>query len=279
MTQPINKDPAAQSLTVKNMAQKNMDGFNWIGLQTLAMKETARFVNVYSQTLVAPVMTTLLFFAVFALAFGGSGRSMGDIPYMQFLAPGLVMMTMVQNAFSNTSSSIVISKVQRNIVDVLMPPLSPLELLLGYCAGGVARGLAVGIVTSCVMAFFTDMSIHAIWAVAAFAILGTLMLSLLGILGGLWSEKFDHIAAVTNFIVTPLAFLSGTFYSIERLPPMWQAAAHVDPFFFMIDGFRYGFLGQSDSHPLLGLAVLVGVNAGLFAAAHWMLRTGYKIKQ
>lgn len=258
---------------------KNTSGTNWIGLYTLAHKEVSRFFNVYTQTLVAPVVTTLLFFAVFALAFGGAGRSMGDLPYMQFLAPGLVMMTMVQNAFTNTSSSLVISKVQRNIVDVLMPPLSPLELLIGYLSGGVVRGLIVGATTSCVMAFFTDMSIVAIWAVVCFAILGTLMLALIGIVGGIWSEKFDHIAAVTNFIVTPLTFLSGTFYSIDRLPQAWQHVAHVNPFFYMIDGFRYGFLGVSDTSPWIGLSVLLGVNFLLFWGCLHMLRTGYKIKQ
>lgn len=253
--------------------------FNWIGLKTLAYKETSRFLNIYTQTLIAPIITTMLFFAVFALAFKGAGRSIGDIPYMVFLAPGLVMMTMVQNAFANTSSSIVVSKVQRNIVDVLMAPLTPLETLLGYAAGGVARGLLVGLVTITAMSFFADIHIKALWAILSFAFLGALMLSLLGIAGGIWSEKFDHIAAVTNFVVTPLSFLSGTFYTIERLPEMWQKAAHINPFFYMIDGFRYGFLGTSDSNPLIGLFFLIFVNTGLFLLCHRMLTTGYKIKQ
>jgi ABC-2 type transport system permease protein len=252
---------------------------NWIGLQTLAGKEISRFLNVYTQTLIAPIITTMLFFAVFSLAFEGSGRSIAGIDYMIFLAPGLVMMTMVQNAFANTSSSLLISKVQRNIVDILMPPLSPMEILLGYTAGGVARGLLVGLVTMLAMMLYADIQIRALWAVITFAFLGSLMLSLLGILGGLWSEKFDHIAAVTNFIVTPLAFLSGTFYTIERLPQIWQDIAHINPFFFMIDGFRYGFLGMSDSSPILGLCFLLAVNTVLFLIAHRMLKTGYKIKQ
>jgi len=160
-----------------------------------------------------------------------------------------------------------------------MPPLSPLEILLGYVAGGVARGMLVGFVTIVAMSFYADIRIEALWAVVVFAFLGALMLSLLGIAGGLWSEKFDHIAAVSNFIVTPLAFLSGTFYTIERLPQIWQDIAHVNPFFFMIDGFRYGFLGVSDSSPLLGLAFLLCVNTLLFALCLRMLATGYKIKQ
>jgi ABC-2 type transport system permease protein len=161
----------------------------------------------------------------------------------------------------------------------LMPPLSPMEILLGYTAGGVARGLLVGLVTMLAMMLYADIQIRALWAVITFAFLGSLMLSLLGILGGLWSEKFDHIAAVTNFIVTPLAFLSGTFYTIERLPQIWQDIAHINPFFFMIDGFRYGFLGMSDSSPILGLCFLLAVNTVLFLIAHRMLKTGYKIKQ
>jgi ABC-2 type transport system permease protein len=188
-------------------------------------------------------------------------------------------MTMVQNAFANTSSSIVISKVQKNIVDILLPPLSPLEMLLGFVAGGVARGLLVGLVTITAMSFFADIQVKVLWAAISFAFLGALMLSLLGIAGGIWSEKFDHIAAVTNFVVTPLAFLSGTFYTIERLPEVWQTAAHLNPFFYMIDGFRYGFLGTSDSDPLIGLTFLIIVNIGLFTLCHQMLAKGYKIKQ
>lgn len=257
---------------------RRIKGMNNVGLATLIRKEIGRFLSVYTQTIIAPVVSTLLFYAVFALAFGGIARMIGDIPYMQFLAPGLIMMTMVQNSFANTSSSIVISKVQGNIVDVLMPPLNPWELMVGYMSGGIARGIVVGTATTAVMCFVAPISIHSLFYIIAFAVLGTMMLSLIGVAGGIWSEKFDHIAAVTNFFVTPLTFLSGTFYSLSSLPPFWEKLAYYNPFFHMIDGFRYGFIGQADADPAVGLAVLLVVNVCLAALALWMLRTGYKIK-
>jgi len=241
-------------------------------------KEVGRFLNVYTQTIIAPVITALLFYAIFALAFSDVTRTIGGIPYLEFLAPGLIMMTMVQNAFANTSSSLVISKVQGNIVDVLMPPLSAAELVTGYAAGGILRGLAVGIATTLAVFPFVSLSIHSLGHILIFALLGTMMLSSLGIAGGIWSQKFDHLAAVTNFIVTPMTFLSGTFYSIERLPGGWQAAAHFNPFFHMIDGFRYGFTGHSDGDPAMGIMLLVAINLLLALLCHWMIRSGYRIK-
>ncbi len=261
-----------------NLQGKTISGVNWQGLKTLIQKEVGRFTAVYTQTIVAPVITTLMYYAVFALAFGGVARSVGDTPYMLFLAPGLIMMTMVQNAFANTSSSIVIAKVQGNIVDLLMPPLSAGELLTGFLIGGVLRGLIVGLVAGIVIAFFIPMQIYNIGAIVVFAILGTMMLSALGTAGGIWSQKFDHIAAVTNFVVTPLTFLSGTFYSMNTLPPFWQFLGHYNPFFYMIDGFRYGFTGYSEGDLLFGFALLVIINAGLFFLCYRMLKTGYKIK-
>lgn len=252
---------------------------NLIGLATLVRKEAGRFLKVYTQTILAPVVTTVLFYAVFATAFGGEGRTAGDLPYMTFLAPGLVMMAIAQNAFANTSSSIMISKVQGNIVDVLMPPLSPLELYAGYAAGGVLRGAVVGLVCwASVALFFTGAGIHSLFCVLAFTVLGSLMLSSLGIAGGLWSEKFDHIAAVTNFIVTPLTFLSGTFYALNALPEAWQAVARLNPFFYMIDGFRYGVTGYAEAPAAMGIAVLAAVNAVLGFACYALLKSGYKIK-
>lgn len=252
---------------------------NGTGLLTLIGKETGRFLNVYTQTIVAPVVTTLLFYAVFSLALGGAGRSIGGIPYMQFLAPGLIMMTMVQNAFANTSSSLIISKVQGNIVDVLMPPLSAGELFMGYAAGGVLRGLVVGLAAGAAVFVFVPATLHSVFHVVVFAVLGNLLLASLGIAGGIWSQKFDHIAAVTNFIVTPMTFLSGTFYSIDRLPEPWRAAAHFNPFFHMIDGFRYGFTGHADSDPVMGILLLAAVNLALALLCFGMLRSGYRIRQ
>lgn len=251
---------------------------NWIGLWTLYRKEVQRFLKVHTQTLVAPLVTTLLFYAVFALAFGGAARHIGNVPYLQFLGPGLVMMAMVQNAFANTSSSVVIAKVQGNIVDVLMPPLSPGELALGYVMGGVTRGLMVGLVTALAMRLFVDYPVHDWGFVLFHAIAASMLLSLIGVVGGIWSEKFDHIAAVTNFVVTPLSFLSGTFYTIDRLPPVWQMVARADPFFYMIDGFRYGFIGLSDGGLMTGVSVMIGANVALWVLLLWMLSSGYKLK-
>ena len=212
------------------------------------------------------------------MALGGDARAVGGIPFAQFLAPGLVMMAVAQNAFANTSSSIVISKVQGNIVDVLMPPLSPAEFTLGYALGGVTRGLAVGLVVGLAMAIFVPIKVVHPGLVLFHAVAASLMLSLLGLIGGIWSEKFDHIAAVTNFIVTPLSFLSGTFYSVERLPESWRFLAHANPFFYMIDGFRYGFIGHADGSLAAGVAVLVGANAALLWLCHRMVATGYRLK-
>jgi len=257
---------------------KPIKGMNIIGLITLIKREVGRFLNVYTQTIIAPVVTTLLFYTVFALAFGGLQRNIGDISYMEFLAPGLIIMTMVQNAFANTSSSLVISKVQGNIVDVLMPPLSSLELYIGFVSGAVLRGLFVGAVTVAVVQFFVPLSFHSPLLIFAYAFLGTIMMGALGTAAGIWSEKFDHMAAFTNFIITPLTFLSGTFYSINQLPGIWREVALYNPFFYMIDGFRYGFIGQADGNVMVGLAVLVGINVLLSVVCLWMLRTGYKIK-
>lgn len=251
---------------------------NMIGLKTLIKKEVGRFINVYTQTIVAPVITTMLFYAVFALAFGGIAKTVGGIPYMAFLAPGLIMMTMVQNAFSNTSSSIVIAKVQGNIVDILMPPISAGEFVTGYIVGGVLRGFLVGVVCIVAVWAIVGISIHSVAAILFFALMGNMLLASLGLVGGIWSEKFDHIAAVTNFIVTPLTFLSGTFYSAEQLPGVWNTLVHYNPFFYMIDGFRYGFIGHADGNVAIGAAVLVVINILLVALAYGMVKSGYKIK-
>jgi len=257
---------------------RNLDPVNWLGLWTLTWKETKRFVKVYTQTIIAPVITTLLFYTVFALALGGASRMIGDIPYLSFLAPGLIMMSMAQNAFANTSSSIVISKVQGNIVDVLMPPISALEMTIGYSLGGIVRGLAVGTASILVLVPFTHLPVEHPEYIAYHALMGSTMLALLGLIGGLWSEKFDHMAAVQNFIIMPATFLSGTFYSADRLPGAWKLLCHLNPFFYMIDGFRYGFIGVSDGTLGVGLIVMAVVDAILLLICYRMFATGYKIK-
>jgi ABC-2 type transport system permease protein len=255
-----------------------MGAVNWRGLWTLYVKEVRRFLKVYTQTLLAPMVVSLLFLAIFALALGGAGRQTGGVEFIVFLAPGLIMMTIMQNSFANTSSSIVIAKIQGNIVDVLMPPLSPLELNLGIAGGGVTRGVLVGLVAGLAIWVFVPLGLHAPAFVLFHAVAGALMLSLLGMVGGIWAEKFDHIAAVTNFVIMPLSFLSGTFYSIERLPENWQFVAHFNPFFYMIDGFRYGFIGRSDSSLGVGVAVLLGVNMALWLLTQRLFATGYRLK-
>ena len=266
-------------MAIPEQGERRIVGINRIGLMTLIRKEIERFLKVYTQTLIAPAVTTLLFYTVFALAFGGLERKMEDgLSYLSFLAPGLVMMAMAQNAFSNTSSSIVISKIQGNIVDLLMPPLSSLEILIGYLFGSVFRGLVVGAATLLTLSLFVTLPFHSIAAILLFAVLGTWMMGALGIVAGIWSDRFDHIAAFTNFIVTPLTFLSGTFYSIRQLPEFWQGLAHYNPFFYMIDGFRAGFIGHSDGNVLWGIGFLLVIDLLLSALILMMLEKGYKLK-
>ncbi len=251
---------------------------NRIGLWTLYLREVRRFMKVKLQTIMAPMVTTLLFLAVFSLALGGSTRMISGIPLIEFLAPGLIMMAIAQNAFANTSSSLVVAKVQGNIVDTLMPPFTAHELTLGIALGGATRGMVVGCAVAIGLSLFVDVRIsHAGYALY-FAFMAALMLSLVGIMGGIWSEKFDHIAGITNFVVTPLSFLSGTFYSIHSLPEMAQLLAKMNPFFYMIDGFRYGFIGQSDASPVVGMAVLAAINTVLWICCTRMFHSGYKLK-
>lgn len=281
---PVSADPAAPEGNAFGLARdhqpvhETMGRINWVGLRTLYFKEVRRYLSVWQQTLAAPVVTTLLFYVIFAVAFGGIDKMVGAVPFMEFLAPGLIMMGMAQNAFANTSSSLTISKIQGNIVDVLMPPVSPAELSIGYTLGGVTRGVMVGLVTATVMVLATDLAIANPLLILAHAVLGSMMLSLLGVIGGIWADKFDHIAAVTNFVVMPLTFLSGTFFSLERLPDAWQIVAQLNPFFYMIDGFRAGFIGQAEASIALGLAVMVAVNAVLGVIAYRMFRSGYNLK-
>lgn len=271
-------DHLSASVSAPALAPRTIRGINTIGLLTFIHKEIARFMKVWLQTLLAPAITTVLFFLIFVLALGHDNEAVGGVPYLQFLVPGLIMMSVVQNAFANTSSSIIIAKVQGNIVDVLMPPLSALEILTGYALGGVVRGLVVGAACLLAMMIFVPLSVYSWPVLLASAFLSSLMLSLMGIAGGLWSEKFDHMATITNFIITPLSFLSGTFYSLSRLPDMWREIALYNPFFHMIDGFRYGMIGHADADVAMGMGMLLIIDLALLALCYWMLKTGYKIK-
>lgn len=251
---------------------------NWRGLIELSKKEIMRFWSVGLQTIVAPVITTILFYLIFSLAFGGAERTISGMPFLKFLAPGLIIMAMVQNAFANSSSSWIIAKIQGNITDVLLPPFSATELYIGNAIGSIARGLCVGVGCYVAMIWFAPLSISAFATVFLFAFLGTWMLGNLGLIAGIWADKFDHIAVVTNFVVTPLAFLSGTFYTMNSLPEFWQFIAKFNPFYYMIDGFRQGFIGQGDTSILIGAGVLVAVNLLLSGIILIMLRSGFKIK-
>jgi ABC-2 type transport system permease protein len=251
---------------------------NLIGLWTLYLKEVRRFLKVPGQTLAAPVVTTLMFLLIFSLALGRSGRVIEGLPFLEFLAPGLVMMAVIQNAFANTSSSILIGKIQGNIVDILMPPLRAGELMFGLVAGGVTRGLLVAIAVTLAMLPFVPLGIAHPLLVLYYALSGSLMLALLGLLAGIWSERFDQMAAVTNFVVTPLSFLSGTFYSIAQLPGPFLAAAHLNPLFYLIDGLRFGFTGHADGSIAIGAVAVAAVNVGLWLLAHALIARGYRLK-
>ncbi|PPR36201.1 MAG: Inner membrane transport permease YadH [Alphaproteobacteria bacterium MarineAlpha9_Bin6] len=273
------RDTVAETKVVPMLTTRRIGPINWIGLRTLYVKEVRRFLKVYSQTILAPAVTTLIFMTIFALALGGAVRTIGDVPFMIFLAPGLVMMAIVQNSFANTSSTIMIGKVQGCIVDVLMPPLSPSELTLAFAMGGVSRGVLVAIVTATAMSVYVPLAIYDYAALIFYALAASMMLSLMGLIAGIWAEKFDSMAAVTNFMITPLAFLSGTFYSVERLPEPWFTVSQINPFFYMIDGFRYAFIGRSDGSLLIGILILTISNALLWFTVRRMFVKGYKLKE
>lgn len=251
---------------------------NWLGLWALYVREVTRFVKMFGQTLLAPVVTTVLFLAVFSVAFGGAGRSVAGIPYTEFLAPGLIMMAVLQNAFANTSTSLMMAKVNLNIVDTLMPPLSAAELTCGFAMGGATRGVAVAAAVALSMSFFVPLGVHHL-AFIFFHVFGaSLMMSLIGMMAAIWAEKFDQIASIANFVVLPLSFLSGTFYTIQRLPEGVRTISLLNPFFYAVDGLRYGFLGYSDGDPMIGLLVVGGADILLWIACHMMFASGYKLK-
>jgi ABC-2 type transport system permease protein len=260
------------------MGARRFGRVNWLGLLTLAERENRRFLAVWTQTLLAPLITAGLFMVIFSIAIGPRRGDVMGVGFTTFIAPGILMMTVIQNAFANTSSSIVISKVQGNIVDTLMPPLSGGELMLGYLAGGVGRGLLVAAGVG--LGLFLVLGIVPAHPGPAliFVLLGAAFMSGVGIVAGIFANKFDQMAAITNFVVTPLAFLSGTFYSVEALPPGLYAITHFNPVFYLIDGVRFGMIGVSDSAPALGLAVGGGATVAVCLLAWVMLARGYRLK-
>jgi len=250
-----------------------------IGFQTLLRKEILRFWKVAFQTVAAPVLTSLLYLLIFAHVMSGSNAAFPGVTYEQFLIPGLAMMTILQNSFANTSSSLIQSKITGNILFILLPPLSHWNFYFAYVIAATVRGLAVGLGVFLVGFFMTHIPVHNVAWVLAFAFLGSAMLAALGIIAGLWADKFDQIAAFQNFIIMPLTFLSGVFYSIKSLPGFWQTLSHLNPFFYMIDGFRYGFFGTSDVPIWLSFSVALSAFAVLSAGAVGLLKSGYKLRQ
>ena len=255
-----------------------MFSYNYLCIYTLFKKEVFRFLKVGIQTVVGPAISSLLFLAVFSLALGRSVNQINNVNLSEFIAPGLIMMTMLQNSFANGASSIGQSKFQGNIVDVLMAPLSDFELAIGYIFGSIARGVICGLVTFFAILFFVPLSIYSYSALFFYTLMGCFMMGSMGVMVGIWADKWDQQQGITNFIVLPLTFLSGTFYSISRLPEFWQNFALINPFFYNIDGLRYSFIGKSDTHLLYGAAILMLLNICLFFLCYLMFKKGYKLK-
>ena len=257
-----------------------LSGVNVGGLATLYIKEVRRFFKVHMQTVWAPAITTLLYLAIFTVALGGAGRTVMGVHFADFIAPGLIVMAMIQNAFANSSFSLLVGKIQGNIVDYLMPPLSTGELIAGLVGAAVTRAVLVGFAVWLAMLLWPGVSVSVVHplAVVWFGLMGSLMLAFLGLLTSIWADKFDHAAAVSNFVVTPLSLLSGTFYSVEQLAPAFRALSHANPFFYVISGFRYGFLGIADSPIAVGAIALLVLNVVLWAVCYALLKSGWKIK-
>jgi ABC-2 type transport system permease protein len=256
---------------------RDYPGINWEGLKTLYVREVRRFIKVGMQTLAAPVVTALLYMLVFVVAVGG-GREVHGVAYGTFVAPGLVMMQILSNAFANSSSSLLQAKFNGLMGDFITPPLSPVELLIGFGAGAATRGLFVGAISLLAVLPFARLPVAEPWAVIYFGLGAALIMGFIGIMAGLWAEKFDHMAAVTNFVIMPMTFLSGTFYLVERLPEPFRSFSKFNPIFYMIDGFRYGFIGRAEGSLAVGAALTGALVFGLGWICFRMFETGYKIK-
>jgi ABC-2 type transport system permease protein len=248
------------------------------GFRTLVYKETLRFWKVATQTVAAPVLTSMLYLLVFGHVLDGRVEPSPGVSYTAFLIPGLVMMSVLQNAFANSSSSLIQSKITGNLVFVLLTPLSHWEIFSAYVLASVARGLAVGFGVFAITCWFADLSFVAPLWIIVFAFLGAALLGTMGLIAGIWAEKFDQLAAFQNFLIVPATFLSGVFYSIHSLPPLWQTVSHLNPFFYMIDGFRYGFFGTSDVNPWLSVSIVAGFLVILAFASIRLLKSGYRLR-
>tara|TARA_B100001123_G_C15212569_1_gene987886 strand:- start:13 stop:825 length:813 start_codon:yes stop_codon:yes gene_type:complete len=258
--------------------EKKFGFVNWIGFWTLYKKEVLRFLIVIIQTVISPLVTSLLFLLVLSLAIGSERGNVLGFPFINFLAPGLIAMQVIQQAFSHSSSSIMIGKIQGNIVDILYSPLTPGEITLATNLAACTRSVIIAIVSIVVFSFFVDLKLYSIFYIIFFTFFGSFILSSIGIIVGLWSEKFDHMASATNFVIIPLSFLSGTFYSIERLPEVLKNISLFNPFFYIIDGFRYGFLGASDGSIKFGIFYIIILSFITWFIAYFLFKKGYKIK-
>lgn len=260
--------------------ERHIRNVNWIGLQTLYMKEVRRFFKVQMQTVWAPAITTLLYLIIFTVALGSVKPQVLGVPFADFIAPGLIIMGMMQNAFANSSFSLLVGKMQGTIVDYLMPPLSNAEVLAALTFAAVTRAFLVGGTIWLAMLLWPGVHVTPvhIWAILWFGLMGSMMLALIGVMTSIWAEKFDHAAVVSNFVVAPAALLSGTFYSVDKLAPTFQAISHANPFFYAISGFRYGFIGAADSPVFFGAIVLLALNIVLGTICYLLLRSGWKLR-
>tara|TARA_B110000438_G_scaffold293817_1_gene334276 strand:+ start:902 stop:1714 length:813 start_codon:yes stop_codon:yes gene_type:complete len=258
--------------------EKSFGYVNWIGFWTLYKKEVLRFLIVVIQTVISPLVTSLLFLLVLSLAVGDQRGEVLGFPFISFLAPGLIAMQVIQQAFSHSSSSIMIGKIQGNIVDILYAPLTAAEITLATNFAACTRSLMIALVSIIVFQFIVDLEFYSFFYIFIYTFLGSFILSSIGIIIGLWAEKFDHMASATNFIIVPLSFLSGTFYSIERLPEVLRDISELNPFFYIIDGFRYGFLGTSDGSIKFGFFYLIILSFLTWFVAYILFKKGYKIK-
>ena len=251
---------------------------NWIGIYSLYVKEVSRFLIVWAQTLLSPLVSSLLFLSVLTLALGNDRGDVLGYSFISFLAPGLIVMSIVQQSFSHSVSSLMIGKIQGNIIDTLLAPLSAIEVTLAIIFAAVTRGLVILIISIVVFSLIVEIHIYSIFYIFIGAFLGTFILGALGFITGLWAEKFDHTATITNFIITPLSFLSGVFYSIERLPDFFQSISKINPFFYIIDICRFGFLGTSDGSIGIGLVYLTILSIIVWLISYYLYKIGYKIK-
>jgi ABC-2 type transport system permease protein len=257
---------------------RRYDGVNWVGLRTLYLREVRRFWKVGAQTVAAPVVTTLLYMLVFVVALKGSRPPIAGTPFAEFVAPGLIMMAVLNNAFANASSSLIQAKIMGTATDFLTPPLSPLELTIGFSMGAATRGIVVGLVTAVCVLPFARLGVANLAAIVWFSLTASLMMGMLGVFAGLWAEKFDQLAAVQNFLIMPMTFLSGAFYLVANLPEPFATISHFNPIFYMIDGFRFGFIGHAESNVWIGVAVSGVLTLIMAGACLQVFKSGWRLK-